>query len=80
MSTVTVIDFGTLAERRRAELADSLAAIAEHIRRGEIEDDPHGWVLLLHSDKGYEVLNKGIRTKDDMDAAMRAMRVHIATT
>lgn len=83
MSNVTVIDFGALADRRRTELADALAAVAENIRRGEIEHMPHGWVLLLHSEtnpRKFEVLNKGIRTKVEMDAAQRAMRHHIETT
>lgn len=58
--SVTVIDFGTVAQRARSELADSLALIAELIRSGEMEHEPHGWVLLLHSDtnpQGFEVLN-----------------------
>lgn len=79
---VKIVNFGSLADRKRAELADALAAVAEHIRRGELEHDPHGWVLLLHSDENpgqFEVLNMGIRTKDDMDAATRAMRRHIET-
>lgn len=83
MSNVTKIDFGSLAERKRAELADALSAIAEHVRSGNVEYEPHGWVLLLHSDTNpsrFEVLNKGIRTKDDMHAAQRAMLRHIATT
>lgn len=81
--SVTVIDFGTVAQRARSELADSLALIAELIRSGEMEHEPHGWVLLLHSDtnpQGFEVLNKGIRTKEDMARAEFAMRRHIETT
>jgi hypothetical protein len=68
---------------RRAELADALVEIAEHIRAGQLEHQPHGWVLLLHSDENprrFEVLNKGIRTKDDMESATRAMRHHISAT
>ena len=83
MTNVLPVNFGAAAERRRAEIADALADIAEHIRAGELEFQPHGWVLLLQSDDNsarYEVLNKGIRTKDDMEFALRALRRHIATT
>jgi hypothetical protein len=83
MSNVLPVNFGVAADRRRAEIADALADIAEHIRAGELEFQPCGWVLLLQSDDNaarYEVLNKGIATKDDMERALAAMRRHIATT
>ena len=77
------VNFGSAAGRRRAEIADALTEVAEHIRAGELECQPHGWVLLLQSEDNparYEVLNKGIATKDDMERALAAMRRHIATT
>lgn len=77
------VHFGSAADRRRAELADSLALIAEHIRSGELEWPPHGWVLLLQSEANparFEVLNKSIATKADMEQALSALRRHIATT
>ena len=83
MSNVAHVHFGSAADLRRAELADTMVEIAEHIRAGELEHQPHGWVLLLHSDdnpRRFEVLNKGIRTKDDMESATRAMRHHTAAT
>ena len=83
MTNVVPVNFGSAADLRRAELADALLEVARHIKAGELEHQPHGWVLLLHSDdnpSGYEVLNKGIRTKQDMERATVAMRRHIATT
>ena len=79
-SSVVPVNFGSAADRHRAEIADALAEVARLIRENQLEDQPHGWVLLLHSDAGYEVLNKGIRTKDDLDRATVAIRRHIATT
>lgn len=82
-TNVVPVNFGSAADMRRAELADALSEIAEHIRAGELEHQPHGWVLLLHSDanpRRFEVLNKGIRNKQDMEHATRAMRHHIETT
>jgi hypothetical protein len=79
-SVVTPVNFGSAAERHRAEIADALAEVARLIRENQLEDQPHGWVLLLHSDAGYEVLNKGIRTKEELDRATLAIRRHIATT
>jgi len=79
-SVVTPVNFGSAADRRRAEIADALAEVARLIRENQLKDQPYGWVLLLHSDAGYEVLNKGIRTKDDLERATSAIRRHVATT
>ncbi len=59
MSTDNVTYMPMPAEhaRMRARLADSLDAIAGHIRRGELEADPCGWMLVLRSDDGYETLH-----------------------
>jgi len=78
--SVTPVNFGSAADRHRAEIADALAEVARLIRENQLEDQPHGWVLLLHSDSGYEVLNKGIRTKDDLERAASAIRRHVVTT
>ena len=77
MSNVTTIDFGTAAERQRAKLADSLETIGQHIRRGELEFEPQGFVLLLQSEQNpaqFEVLNVGIPTTVDMERAALAIR------
>ncbi len=80
MPRVIPLNFGSAADRRRAEIADALTEVARLIRANELEDQPHGWVLLLNSDAGYEVLNKGIATKHDMERAVAAMRRHIDAT
>lgn len=77
MSEVITADFGSVADRQRAKLADSLEAIAGHIRRGEVEFEPRGYVLLLQSDLNpaqFEVLNVGIPTTVDMERAALAIR------
>lgn len=81
MDNVLPADFGTLAQRNRAKLADRLEEIAGNIRRGEMQDEPTGWVLGLFSEtnpNGIEFLNLGIRTTSDMyriaDAARHRAR------
>lgn len=80
MGDITIVDFGTPAERQRAKLADSLEAIAGNIRRGECEFEPRGFVLLLQSDLNpaqFEALNVGIPTTLDMERAALAIRSRI---
>jgi hypothetical protein len=77
MGELKTVDFGTTAERHRAKLADSLEEIAGHIRRGELEFDPQGFILMLQSDQHpamWEVLNLGIPTTIDMERAAIAIR------
>ncbi|GGC25405.1 hypothetical protein GCM10011572_53500 [Pseudoduganella buxea] len=77
MGDITTVDFGTAAERQRAKLADSLEAIAGHIRRGELQFEPRGFVLLLQSEQNpaqFEVLNVGIPTTTDLERAAIAIR------
>lgn len=81
MNKVAKVDFGSPAERQRAKLADSLEAIAGHIRRNELEYEPHGFILLLQSEQNpahFEALNVGIPTTLDMERAAVAIRGRIA--
>lgn len=56
---MSIINFPTIPEheRMRARIADQLAEVAGHIRRGEVEADPDGWMLVLKSASGFEVLH-----------------------
>lgn len=56
---MSIINFPAIPEheRMRARIADQLAEVAEHIRRGEVEADPDGWMLVLKSSSGFEVLH-----------------------
>lgn len=80
-SNVIPTDFGTAAQRNRAKLADQLEEIAGNIRRGEMQDEPTGWVLGLFSEtnpEGIEFLNLGINYAFQLrlvaDAAYRRAR------
>lgn len=63
---MSIISFPAIPEheRMRARIADQLAEIAEHIRRGEVEveADPDGWMLVLKSASGFEVLHVNFST------------------
>ena len=80
MASITEVNFGTPAERQRVKLANALVDIANHIRLGELEFEPRGFVMLLQSDQNpaqFEVLNMGIPTGTDMERAAIAIRSRI---
>lgn len=67
--------FGSASDRARAKMADALEAIAGNIRRGEVERDPQGFVLVLMSNvaSGSEVLHVNM-TEGAMSRASLAVQ------
>jgi hypothetical protein len=64
MSAVINVNFGSAEERIRSKLADALLRVSEHIRNGEIKNEPTGFILFLKSSNGLELLNAGVTTGD----------------
>lgn len=80
MGDVKIVDFGSPAARERARLADKLEKIAGHIRRNEVEYEPHGFILMLLSNQNpaqWEALNVGVPTTMDVERAAAAIRSRI---
>lgn len=72
---VKQVYFGSASDRARAKMADALETIAGHIRRGEVERDPQGFVLVLMSNvaSGSEVLHINM-TEGAMSRASLAVK------
>jgi hypothetical protein len=63
-----------LAVRSATALADYLQNIADHIRAGDVETDPHAILLVLTGMDRHEVLKIGYQTdRDGLGGAVRAV-------
>lgn len=64
MSNVIHVHFGAKGTADRIRIADWFAELSVHIRNGELEFEPEGFVLLLSSSKhpaGFDVYHSRLR-------------------
>ena len=71
--TVEPVLIRPLHNKARWEAARHLSKVANHLARGDYKIEAHAIVVILVSNDDAEVTWKGIRWKDELDRAIRAL-------